>query len=344
MEFSSDNWAGATEAVSAALARHASGFAPAYGVDPLSRSIEQKFNEVFERDVAVFLVSTGTAANSLALAHYSRPGGVVFCHEEAHINVDECNAPEFATGGNKIFGVPGKDGKLTAQSLLAAMARHPEGVVHQGQPAAVSLTQATECGTIYSIGEIEQVVAAAKTRDLPVHMDGARFANALVSLNATPAQMTWQAGIDVLSFGATKNGCWCAEAVVFFNPDDARGFEYLRKRSAQLFSKSRFISAQFEGYFENDDWLRNARHANAMARKIADDLDKKQSVRLLVSPQSNEVFPIVKKADAARLLEAGVGFYDWPADGLAEDEVMIRFVTSFATTEEMVERLVSHFS
>ncbi|MTI16529.1 low specificity L-threonine aldolase [Rhodobacteraceae bacterium RKSG542] len=340
MIFSSDNWAGATEAVMAALARHTSGFAPAYGVDPLSRSIEAKFNEIFEREVAVFLVSTGTAANSLALAQYARPGGVIFAHREAHIVVDECNAPEFATGGNKIFPIFGADGKITPTGLERAMNAVPEGVVHHGQAAAVSITQATEIGTLYTLDEIGAISETAKSRGLPLHMDGARFANALVSLDTTPAEMTWKQGVDVLSFGATKNGCWCAEAVVFFNPSESRGFEYLRKRSAQLFSKSRFISAQFEGYFENDGWLESARHANQMAQVLAKGLSAAEGVRLPVWPQSNEVFPIISKAQAEKFKEAGVGFYEWPAEGLSEGEVMIRLVTSFATTQDMVMRLL----
>ncbi|OKL44015.1 threonine aldolase family protein [Pseudovibrio exalbescens] len=343
MIFSSDNWAGATDAVMAALARHTSGFAPAYGVDPLSRSIEAKFNEVFEREVAVFLVSTGTAANSLALANYAKPGGVVFCHKEAHIVVDECGAPEFTTGGNKLFGLPGDAGKFTPQALETALKGYPEGVVHHGQPSAVSITQATEVGTLYTPDEIAAISTVAKSRDLPLHMDGARFANALVSLDISPAEMTWKQGVDVLSFGATKNGCWCAEAVVFFNPQDGAGFEFLRKRSAQLFSKSRFISAQFEGYFENDSWLESARHANAMALRLAEGLSAAPGVDLPVTPQANEVFPVIPRAKAAVLQDAGAKFYEWPTDDLPADRMMIRLVTSFATTPAMVDDFVSRF-
>ncbi|MDD7911847.1 low specificity L-threonine aldolase [Pseudovibrio exalbescens] len=341
MIFSSDNWAGATDAVMAALARHTSGFAPAYGVDPLSRSIEAKFNEVFEREVAVFLVSTGTAANSLALANYAKPGGAVFCHEESHIVVDECGAPEFTTGGNKLFGIAGEHGKINAASLAKALTAIPEGVVHHGQASAVSITQATEIGTLYTPSEIAAINEVAKSRGLPLHMDGARFANALVSLDISPAEMTWKQGVDVLSFGATKNGCWCAEAVVFFNPQDGAGFEYLRKRSAQLFSKSRFISAQFEGYFEDDNWLQTARHANAMAARLAEGLKAADGVDLPVWPQANEVFPIISRAKAAELQKAGAGFYEWPAEGLPEDRQMIRLVTSFATTTGMVDEFIS---
>ncbi|WP_310618826.1 threonine aldolase family protein [Flexibacterium corallicola] len=336
MNFSSDNWAGATEAVMAALGRHTGGFAPAYGVDPLSCSIEQKFNEVFEKEVAVFLVSTGTAANSLALAHYAKPGGVIFAHEEAHINVDECNAPEFTTQGNKIKGIAGAGGKITPEGLLAAMEAVPVGVVHHGQRASVSITQSTEVGTIYTPAEIAAIADVTKANKLPLHMDGARFANALVALDVTPAEMTWKQGVDVLSFGGTKNGCWCAEAVVFFNPQESLGFEYLRKRSAQLFSKSRFISAQFEGYFENDNWLHTARHANKMAQVLAKGLSAAEGIHLPVWPEANELFPVLKKDMVTKLQNAGVGFYDWPAPGLPDDEAMIRLVTSFATTQESV--------
>lgn len=343
MIFASDNWAGATSAVMTALANHTGGFATAYGVDPLSRSIERRFNELFEKEVAVFLVSTGTAANSLALATYAKPGGAIFCHEMAHINVDECHAPEFFTHGNKLVGVPGDNGKMTPDSLRKAMATVPDNVPMHGRPAAVSMTQATEFGTIYQLDEIRALAEVTHERNVPLHMDGARFANALVALDVSPAEMTWRAGVDVLSFGGTKNGCWCAEAVVFFKPEDAEGFEYLRKRAAQVFSKARFISAQFEGYLADDNWLATARHANAMCARLADGLRQAEGVRLPIPPEANELFPIIKKAQAEKLRAAGAKFYDMPVDFIEEDEVFIRLVTSFATTPGDVDQFLSHF-
>ncbi|KZL20760.1 Low specificity L-threonine aldolase [Pseudovibrio axinellae] len=342
MIFASDNWAGATSAVMTALANHTSGFATAYGVDPLSRSIERQFNDLFEKEVAVFLVSTGTAANSLALATYAKPGGAIFCHEEAHINVDECHAPEFFTAGNKLIGVAGENGKLTPDALRSAMNKVPDNNPMHGRPAAVSISQVTELGTIYQLDEIQALADVTHSRNVPLHMDGARFANALVSLDVSPAEMTWKSGVDVLSFGGTKNGCWCAEAVVFFKPEDSDGFEYLRKRAAQVFSKARFISAQFEGYLKDDSWLVTARHANEMCTRLANGMRDIDGVRLLLEPEANELFPVLKKEQAERLKAAGAEFYESAADFTAEDEVFIRLVTCFATTPEQVDEFLRH--
>ena len=293
MNFASDNWAGAAPAVMSALSRHNTGFEPAYGSDSLTSGISDRFNEIFEREVAVFFVATGSAANSLSLAAYAKPGGIVFCHKTAHIQVDECNCPEFMTGGAKLVGVAGPDGKMTPQGLSAAMSDYPDGVVHHGQVATVSITQATECGSVYSLDEIGAIREAARSRSIPLHMDGARFANALATLGCTPAEMTWKAGVDVLSFGATKNGCWCAEAVVFFDLEAARGFQYLRKRAGHLFSKSRFVAAQFEGYFQDDTWLANASHANGMATRLAEGI-RDAGGRTAWAVEANELFPILK--------------------------------------------------
>ncbi|MXN65333.1 low specificity L-threonine aldolase [Stappia sp. GBMRC 2046] len=341
MIFASDNWTGASDAVMAALTRHNSGMAPAYGGDPLTESVTKRFSEVFEREVAVFFVTTGTAANSLALSAYAKPGGAIFCHDEAHVLVDECNAPEFFTSGMKLVALKGPEGKFTPASLRTALAALPEGVVHHGRPAAVTITQATEAGTVYGLDEIRAISDVATKRGIALHMDGARFANALVHLDVSPADMTWRAGVDVLSFGATKNGCWCAEAVVFFNKDDAEGFGYLRKRGGQLLSKSRFAAAQFEGYFENGNWLELARHANAMAARLADGIHASESGRLAWVPQANEVFPVFKREKFAELNAAGAIMHEWPAKNLGADETLARMVTSFRTTRDEVEAFLS---
>ena len=346
MYFASDNWAGASEPIMNALMRHKDGYEPAYGDGPICESIEQRFQEIFETDCSVFVVGTGTAANALALSALTGPAGTVFCHKEAHIRVDECGAPEFLTSGARMWGLDGKHGKLSQEALQIGFQEVPHGVVHHGQPSAISLTQATEIGTLYSVEEITQLSAQAKDNGLAVHMDGARFANALVTLGVTPAEMTWKAGVDVLSFGATKNGAWCAEAVVFFNKDYAKDFIYRRKRAGQLFSKMRFAAAQFEGYFENDHWLDNARHSNAMAARLVKGLEAMDHTRVAWPSGSNEVFAIVPKQAAQKATAAGAVFYDWPSFGLdpeecpGEDEVLLRLVSSFSTTTEEVDQFL----
>ncbi|MDK1490618.1 low specificity L-threonine aldolase [Sinorhizobium sp. 7-81] len=345
MIFSSDNWAGAHPAIAESLMAHAGGYASAYGTSELDRKVEKKFSEIFQRDVAVFFVGTGTAANSLALSSVNRAGGVVFCHREAHVNVDECGAPEFFSHGARLCPVDGASGKMNTSRLEAEIRRFPAEFIHGGRPMAVTLTQATESGTVYSLAEIDAIAAVAKSHKLPLHMDGARFANALVSLGTTPAEMTWKRGIDLLSFGGTKNGCWCAEALILFDPSKAQEMHFLRKRAAQLFSKSRFIAAQFDAYFSGDLWLNLARHANAMAARLADGISASARSRLAWSPEANEVFVILKQDVASKLQQQGAVFYDWHvpdhlADSLAGDEGLYRLVTSFATRSQDVDRFV----
>jgi threonine aldolase len=343
MFFASDNWAGAHPAIAASLSAHAGGFVPAYGGSDLDKAVSDKISAIFEREAAVFFVGTGTAANSLALASVVRPGGISFCHREAHMIEDECGAPEYLTGGARLKAVDGPLGKMTAANLDTAIKHFDPDFVHGGQPMAVSVTQATEVGTIYSLDEIAAIAAIAKKHDLPFHMDGARFANALVALETTPAEMTWKRGVDMISFGGTKNGCWCAEAVILFDLDRALEFGFIRKRAAQLFSKSRFIAAQFEAYFADDLWLDNARHSNAMAQRLASAMRASKTVRLAWEPQANEVFAVMAKDKMASLNESGAAFYPWGArygflGEINENETLCRFVTSFATTEEEVDR------
>ncbi|RYD36120.1 MAG: low specificity L-threonine aldolase, partial [Verrucomicrobiaceae bacterium] len=288
MNFTSDNWAGVHPAINDHLARHATGMAAAYGTSELDRRIERLFSEIFEREVAVFFVGTGTAANSLAMASVNRPGGVVLCHREAHMVKDECGAPEYFTGGARLQTVDGGGGKISPENLRRELKHFRPDFIHAGQAMAVSVTQATEVGTVYSLEEISAISGVCKAHGLPLHMDGARFANALVSLGASPAEMTWKAGVDVLSFGGTKNGCWCAEALVFFDPEASRDLPFIRKRAAQLFSKTRFIAAQFDGYLENGLWLDLARHANGAAGKIAEAVLRCDGIRLAWEPQANE--------------------------------------------------------
>jgi len=343
MFFASDNWAGAHPAIAAGLSAHAGGFSAAYGDGTLDKAVGDRFCEIFEREVAVFFVATGTAANVLSLTAYNRTGGVVFAHREAHLIDDECGALEYLSGGARLHGVGGARGRIEPAALEKALARFAPEFVHAGRPMAVSITQSTEAGTVYGLDEIDAVAALAKRHGLPLHMDGARFANALVALDVSPAEMTWKRGIDVVSFGGTKNGCWCAEAVVLFDLDRAKELSFLRKRAAQLFSKSRFIAAQFDAYFRDGLWLETARHSNAMAARLAAAVGQSKTARLAWQQQANEVFVILKKADARRLEDAGAVFYDWLvppdlADAVAGDEALYRFVTSFATTDAEIDR------
>ncbi len=345
MIFASDNWAGAHPKICEALGRHASGFASAYGTSDLDRKVEERFNELFEREVAVFFVGTGTAANSLALASVNRPGGVSFCHSEAHVIEDECGAPEFFTHGARLVPVDGEDGKMNPEDLRSEIGRFPPGFVHAGQPMAVSLTQATEVGTVYSPAEIDAISAIAAEHRLPLHMDGARFANALVHLDLTPAEMTWKRGVDIVSFGATKNGCWCAEALVFLDPAMATDLPFIRKRAAQLFSKSRFIAAQFDAYLGEGLWLDLARHSNAMADRLRDGIAASSGARLAWETQANELFPILSRAKFAELREKGAVIMEWNPPramrgAVGAEEIMSRMVTSFATTREDVDRFL----
>ncbi len=344
MNFASDNWAGVHPKIAENLTRHSGGFVPAYGASDLDKSVDKTFSQIFERDVSVYFVATGTAANALSLASFNKPGGITFCHQSAHVAEDECGAVEYLTGGSRLFLVSGAKGKMDLAALEKAIAKNPAAFVHGGQPMGITLTQVTEAGTVHSLEEIRAVSAIAKANNLPLHMDGARFANALVSLGCTPAEMTWKSGVDILSFGGTKNGCWCAEAIVVFNKDLDAQMPFLRKRAAQLFSKSRFIAAQFEGYFKDSLWLDSAHHANDMAAKLGETLGSSGHARLYGIPQANEVFAILKNTDIERLRAAGAIFYDWhaPADGdIKDDETMIRLVTSFATSDAEIASLQS---
>ncbi|WP_336069214.1 low specificity L-threonine aldolase [Nitratireductor rhodophyticola] len=342
MNFASDNWAGAHPQIAEALTNNAGGYASAYGTGDLDRQVERTFCDIFERDVAVFFVGTGTAANSLSLAWAAKPGGVAFCHTEAHAIDDEGGAPEYLTGGGRLKGVAGPLGRMDPNALDVAIRAHPAEFVHAGQPMAASITQATEIGTLYSLEEIEKIAGICREAGIPLHLDGARFANALVALETTPAEMTWKRGVDIVSFGGTKNGCWCAEAIVVLDPAKVGQMHFLRKRAAHLFSKSRFIAAQFEAYFRDDLWLKAAQHANAMAADLASAISAADGTRLAWQPQANEVFALMTAEKAKTLQAAGAKFYPWKpplsfTSEVSAGEVLHRFVTSFATERSEIE-------
>jgi threonine aldolase len=346
MNFASDNTAGVAPAILDAIARANDGYALGYGSDAATARVEARLGQVFEHDVAMFLVPTGTAANALALAQVSPPWGAVLCHVESHIAVDECGAPEFLGGGLKLIGLAGEGGKIAPATLEAALARGPWGGPHHVTAAALSLSQATEAGTIYRTAEVQRLADIAHKYGLAVHMDGARFANALVRTNVTPAELTWRAGVDVLSFGATKGGALAAEAVIFFDPARASGMQERRKRGGHLVSKHRFLAAQIEAYLADDLWLDLARRANRMADRLVERLGA-AGIAPVWPVEANEVF-VPLRADADRRLKAaGASYYAWPSGSLpaglavAPDATVVRLVTSFSTTEAEVERFAA---
>jgi threonine aldolase len=308
------------------------GSVASYGSDELTDRLQTLAAAVFERAVAIFPVATGTAANALALSQIAPPYGAIYCYEAAHIASDECGAPEFFTGGAKLIGLPARDGKIRPGQLTEAAAFADDMGVHHVKPAAVSLTQATEWGTVYSVEELSALGQTAARLRLAVHMDGARFANALAHLGCTPAQATWKCGVDVLSLGATKNGALCAEAVVFFDPERAKDFERRRKRAGHLWSKLRFLSAQLSAYLENELWLSNARHANAMAAHMAHGLRSIQGARLLQSVDANEVFVAMPEIMVRALEAQAFKFYRWPLPADAPGAVSSAAPATAATT------------
>ena len=346
MDFASDNATGASGEVLAALVEANAGTAMPYGADPWTAGAEAALCELFERDCAVFLLPTGTAANALALAHLSPPWGAIFCHEDAHVMDDECGAPEFYSGGAKLIGLPGQRGRISSDTLKQALARYPRGLVKQVQPSALTLTQATEAGTLYSLDQIEDLSGLAHAAGLGVHMDGARFANALVTLGCTPAQMTWRAGIDVLSFGASKNGTLFCEAVIFFDKARAADFAFRRKRAGHTMSKGRYLGAQMLAYLKDDHWLALAAHANRMAATLTMRLTQVSGVRLPWACEANEIFPVIPRRAEPLLRAAGARFYDWggrglePGESLRDDEMQLRLVTSFHTSEAEIDGFI----
>lgn len=338
MRFASDNTSGAAPEIMAALAKANEGYERSYGADAAMARVTDLVRDLFEApEAVVHLVATGTAANALAIATHCQPWGAVFCHQHAHIAEDECNAPEFYSGA-KLVLVPGERGKMPPAALAEALGKTGESGVHGVQRGMLSLTTVTEAGTVYTATEIAELTALAKARNLPCHLDGARFANALVTTNASPAEMTWMAGIDVLSLGGTKNGCLGVEAVVLFNPAKAWEFELRRKRGGHLLSKNRFLSAQMEAYLTDGLWLRLAAQANAMGQRLAEGLRQRQAH--VPEAPANMMFPEWPSGHHDRLEAAGAQFYRFPAP---EGRERARLVTSWSTTEADVDRFLAAF-
>lgn len=334
--FRSDNDQGASPEVLAALAACNEGAAFPYGADPWTQRAEAALHRVFERPCRVLLLGTGTAANALALAAMSPPWGSVLCHRMAHVNTDECGAPEFFGAGLKMVA-SNSAGSLLDPVVLAQELRRGRGDVHAVQPSAVSITQATEDGQLYGLEQIAAISQVCRDAKVPLHMDGARFANALVALGCTPAQMTWQAGVDALSFGATKNGAINAEALLVFNDALWETLPFRRKRAGHLISKMRFIAAQMDAYLHDGLWTDNAQHANAMAARLANGLADVPGVTCLAPAVTNILFVKMPQELIDHLHRQGFDFYH----GGRWEPGVARLVTSFRTTVQMVDGFIA---
>lgn len=333
-QFASDNYAGTCpEALDYFLRANASGHEVAYGDDRWTQQVCDAMRTLFQTDCEVFFVFNGTAANSLALAALCQSYHSVICHELAHVETDECGGPEFFSNGSKLLTATGANGKLTPAAVEALITRRSD--IHYPKPKVLSLTQATEVGTLYSAQEVRDLAVVARQYDLRMHMDGARFANAVAALGVAPADITWRAGVDVLCFGGTKNGLPVGECVIFFNRVLAEDFAYRVKQAGQLSSKMRFISAPWLGLLENDVWLRNAGHANAMAALLAERIRGLSGVEILFPVEANAVFLKMPDAVAAGLAERGWRFYRFIGAGGC------RFMCAWDTLPETVDALAA---
>lgn len=340
MWFTSDNAGPAAPEIIAAITACNSGYAASYGADDAMERVKTRLRIIFETPEAeIYLVPTGTAANALALATYAQPWSAIYCSDHAHVEWDECGAPEFYTGGAKMALVDGKNGKINVDALRDALAGGTQTDVHQVQRGMLTLTNATELGAVYTPSEVAALCALAKNYDLPCHMDGARFANAIVSADCTPAEMTWKAGIDVLSFGGTKNGCMGVEAVILFDPKKAWEFELRRKRAGHLFSKHRYLSSQMEAYLKDDLWLSLAQSANTAASTLQSGL-KSAGKKIIYGRDANMVFAKWSRAEHTRMMNGGAKYYLWPhtatLDGDPDEDLACRIVCNWATRSDEI--------
>lgn len=342
MNFASDNTGPVHPKVMEALQSANDGFSMPYGNDDLTAQVVQQIRQVFEApEAAVYLVATGTAANALILATLCQPWESVFCSHVSHIQEDECGAPDFFMGGGRLITLPHRAGKISPRDLETAIAGEGSRGVHGVQPGALSLTQATEKGTVYSLVELQALTTVAKAHGLRTHLDGARFANALVALGCSPAEMTWKAGIDAVSFGGTKNGLMGVEAVVFFDPQNAWEFELRRKRGAHLFSKHRYLAAQMLAYLDDELWLDMARTANARCATLASGLREVQGARLLYPAEANIIFAEWHKDGHDRLQTAGAAYYPWPSGGSDPNLLQARLVCDWSGSDGDIRQFLS---
>ena len=332
-EFASDNVAPICPEVWAALQEANLQYAPFYGEDRWTARVCDRIREIFETDCDVYFVFTGTAANALALAQLCNPFHSVICHQHSHIETDECGASEFFTGGSKLLLVGGADGKIDAGQVEALLTRPND--LHSHKPAAISIAQATEFGTVYRRDEIAAIVDLARAHQLSLHMDGARFANAIASLNCAPNAITWKVGVDVLCFGGTKNGATAGELVIFFDKKISREFDYRAKQAGHLGSKMRFLAAQWLGLLNRDAWLRNAQHANRAARGLATRLRMEAGIESVFPVDANAVFVVMDERLASALHARGWRFYKF-----IEPDVY-RLMCSWSTTGEQISGLLA---
>ena len=340
MNFGSDNSSGVHPRIMAALAAANEGAAGSYGRDGLTRRACDALREMLGApEAAVFLLGTGTGANALALAQLCPPWGRIFCHRTAHIETSESGAPAWMAGGAQLALVDGEAGRMTPATLAARIADYPQEDEHDGKNAVLSITNATEWGTVHDASGVAALALVARNAGLAVHMDGARFSNAVAATGASAADLTWRAGVDALSLGATKNGCLALEAVVFFDPDRARDFSFRRMRAGHLWSKHRFLAAQMLAWLDGGLWLTLARHANAATAELAAGLGA-AGFRPLVPVEANEIFLRLPRELIARLRTAGLRAADWPTAGDDQTRATIRLVTSWATTEDEVAALL----
>jgi threonine aldolase len=345
MFFASDNGGPVHPQIMARLAQANEGHAMPYGKDPIMDEVRDAIRTAFEAPgAAVYLVAVGTAANALALACYTQPWQTIFCSTTSHIHEDECNAPEFYAGAAKLTVIDTED-RMTPAALRRAIEKQTDGNVHGAQRGPVSITQVTERGTVHSLEEIRALSSVAKEFGLPVHLDGARFANAMMALGCTPAEMTWKAGVDVVSFGGTKNGCMGVEAVIFFDPAKAWEFELRRKRGAHLFSKHRYLSAQMAGYMQDDLYKTMAQQANDNAAYLADGL-RKAGATFLHEPQANMVFASWPRHIHQKMKDAGAQYYIW--DGALEGDdreecIAARLVCDWSIGKDAIDQFLSYF-
>ena len=333
-QFASDNYAGICPEAWAALSEANAGHEVSYGNDTWTQKAADLLREIFERDCDVFFVFNGTSANSLSLASLCQSYNSVLCHELAHVEVAECGAPEFFSNGAKVLLLAGANGKISPPEIERAVNKRTD--LHYPKPRVASVTQATEVGTVYSLDEVRGLVEVARRFGLRVHMDGARFANAVASLNVPPADLTWRAGVDVLCFGMTKNGIAVGEAVVFFDRELAREFDYRCKQGGQLASKMRFLSAPWTGMLKDGAWLRHATHANAMAKRLEAGLRALSRVKISYPVESNAVFAKIPPAAEKQMHERGWKFY---TGVVTPDES--RLMCSWDTTPEDVDAFVA---